>query len=382
VRLTSLTVENLKPATVRREIPDDMLTGHYLIVQPSGVKSWAIRYRHHGISKKLTLGGFPLYDLKTARERARDALRMVAEGGDPANEKAEAKKVRSVEELCREFIDNHCKHKNRPSTIKLVELALQNYVLPAWRGRTATDITRDDIKSLLRKIATEKPAQANRVHAIIRKLFNYAFDEGLVKESPCQRIAQISKNEDRDRVLSDSELRAIWLAADKMGYPFGTVIKLLILTGQRRCEVSEMQWKELDLERSIWTLPASRCKNNHSHEIQLSPQAVSILRAVPRMGDYVFSYDGGRSPITMSSQLKDRIDLLAKVGDWRLHDLRRSAASGMAKLGIQPHVLDRVLNHVTGAVRGVAAVYNRFDYGDERRKALATWATHIYSLVS
>jgi integrase len=370
----------MKAATVRQEIPDDMLRGHYLIVQPSGVKSWAIRYRHHGISRKYTIGTFPRFDLKTARERARDALRSVEEGRDPANEKAESKKVRTAEELCREFIDNHCKHNNRSSTVYLVELALQNHVLPAWRGRVVTDITRDDIKSLLRKIAVETPAAANRLHAIIRKMFNYAFDEGLVKESPCVRIAQITKHEDRDRVLSDSELRSIWIAADQVGYPFGSVVKVLVLTGQRRNEVAEMRWSELDLDRGIWTLPAARCKNGKSHEVQLAPQVVKILRSVPRMSDYVFSYDGGHSPLTMSSNLKDRIDVSAKVEDWRLHDLRRSAASGMAKLGIGPHIIDKILNHTNGAVRGVAAIYNRHDYGDERRKALATWADHIYSL--
>jgi integrase len=264
----------------------------------------------------------------------------------------------------------------------LVELIMQNYVVRAWRGRTAAEITRADIKALLREIASTKPTQANRVHAVVRKLFRWAADEEIISSSPCQGIARVAEEEDRERVLSDQELRRVWLAADQMGFVFGDVIKMLLLTAQRRNEVSQMEWSELDLDRAIWTLPAARCKNGHSHEVQLSPQAVNILRSIPRIGDskYVFTLNG-HSPITMSSQLKDKIDALANVPDWRLHDLRRTAASGMARLRIPPHVLDRILNHVQGSVSGIAKIYNRHDYGNERREALAAWANQLYSLV-
>jgi integrase len=380
MKLTTLSVENAKPAATRKEIPDALLRGLYLVVQPSGLKSWAVRYRNRQRkSKKLTIGSYPLFDLKAARERARTALRDVAEGGDPANKKQQ--KSYTIEKLTADFLEHYCRHNNRPKTIKLVELIMQNYILPAWRGRTAQEITRANIKSLLREIASSKPVQANRVHAVVRKLFRWAVDEEIISSSPCQGIARVAEEKDRERVLSDQELRRVWLAAEQMGFAFGDVIKVLLLTAQRRNEVSQMEWSELDLDRAIWTLPAARCKNGHSHEVQLSPQAVNILQSIPRIGDskYVFTLNGHR-PIYMSSQLKSRLDRMAKVEDWRLHDLRRSAASGMAKLGIPPHVLDKVLNHVAGSIGGIAKIYNRHDYNDERREALALWSKHIAAL--
>jgi integrase len=359
-----------------------LLKGLYLIVQVSGAKSWAVRYRHHGATRKLTIGAYPLFDMKAARDKAREALRAVAEGRDPGRDKLEAKRATvTIEQLAEDFIEHHCRRHNRPSTVRLAELALRNHVLPHWRGRTAGQITRADIRDVLRKIAATGGAHANRIHAVIRKMFGWAVDEEIVKESPCNGVKRVAQEHDRERVLTDQELGKIWLAAEKIGYPHGDVVKLLALTAQRKSEVVRMAWDELDLSRGIWTLPATRSKNHRSHEVQLSRGAVAILQSVPRIDGsrFVFSLDG-KAPIWMSSQAKQRLDMLAGVQDWRLHDLRRSAASGMARLGISPHILDRCLNHVQGTVRGIAAIYNRHDYNDERRAALQTWAKHIASI--
>jgi integrase len=378
MRLTALSVENAKPAAARREIPDALLPGLYLVVQPSGHKSWAVRYRSNGVSKKLTLkGGYPIIDLALARELGREALRKVAKGEDPASDR----KADTFGQFAADYLEQHCRVKNRPSTIRLTELYLQNYMLPRWRDRKMADITSKDIRDLLKGVASTKPAASIRLHATLRGLFNRAVEMEVISASPCDRVKAPAQDQSRDRVLSDAELARIWRAAEQMGGPFGAVIWVLTLTAQRKSEVAQMTWDEIDLARGVWALPAARAKNRKGHEIQLSKEVIKILESVPRIADskYVFTLDG-RNAMHASTQLKARLDTLAGVKDWRLHDLRRSAASGMARLGVAPHILDRILNHVTGAVRGIAAIYNRHDYNDERREALARWAKHVSTI--
>jgi integrase len=170
-------------------------------------------------------------------------------------------------------------------------------------------------------------------------------------------------------------------AADAEGYPFGHVIKLLVLTGQRRSEVAEMRWSEIDLERRVWTIPSSRSKNGHAHEVPLSAAAINVIGSVPRFlnSGYVFTTTG-QAAISGFGRAKNRFEEVLGIENWRMHDLRRTAASGMARLGVGPHVIEKVLNHKTGIISGVAAVYNRYAYENEKREALERWAMHINSL--
>jgi integrase len=186
----------------------------------------------------------------------------------------------------------------------------------------------------------------------------------------------------RDRVLSDAEIVRVWNACDVIGWPFGTLFRILLLTAQRRDEVAELRWLELDLNAALWTLPKERAKNNRTHEVPLAPTVVEMLAARPRLdeSDLIFTTNG-KTAVSGFSQAKRRLDELAGVQDWRLHDLRRTATTGMAKLGVEPHVADRILNHKQGVIRGVAAVYNRHAYLDERRAALNLWAAYVLRLV-
>jgi integrase len=196
-------------------------------------------------------------------------------------------------------------------------------------------------------------------------------------------------------VLSDDELRWTWAACDEIGWPFGPLVKLLALTGQRRDEVASVEWAELDLKSRTWRMPREKAKNDRGHEIQLSDAALEVLNSIPSLGSDLIFTTTGETSVSGFSRAKERLDAAmfaakreelgakcASIPPWRLHDLRRTAATGMARLNFPPHVVDKVLNHVSGTIRGVAAVYNRFEYLEERRAALEAWGRHVGRLIS
>jgi integrase len=184
----------------------------------------------------------------------------------------------------------------------------------------------------------------------------------------------------RDRILTDDELKAVWRGAAKEGYPFGAILQLLILTGQRRGEVGGMMWSELDLEAGTWSLPRERVKNDRRHEVPLSRQALAIFKNVPRIGDkYVFTLSG-TAPYN-GWKAKERIEEAVGIAPWTVHDLRRTAASRMAKLGVSLVVIEKILNHVSGSLAGIVGVYQRHEFAEEKRAALQRWADHVEQLV-
>lgn len=197
--------------------------------------------------------------------------------------------------------------------------------------------------------------------------------------NPCAEIRAPAPHQSRDRVLSDAELASVWRACERVGYPFGSIVRLLILTAQRPSEVAGMLWSELDLTARTWSIPAAKTKSNRAQVVPLVSQAIELIRVMPRLrGDLIFPAVGshGRS-FSGFSKAKRRIDQIAGVSGWTLHDLRRTAASGLARLGVAPHVVERILNHTTGTLGGVAGVYDRFGYLPEMRVALEQWALHV-----
>src|SRR5262249_35891783 len=280
-------IEAIQPPAARREIADGWLPNLYLVVQPTtGAKSWAIRYRHNGATRKVTLGAYPAIDLKAARELGSKALRLVAEGHDPGEEKAQARAKRpdSIDRVVEQFLERHCRRVNRPKTAYETERLLRRHVLPRWHGRNIDSITRRDVLDVLDRIVDSGASiEANRALAAVRKLFNWALSRDIIPSSPCAGVKPPSAEHSRDRVLSDDELKCVLQAADKVGWPFGSVVKLLALTGQRRDEVGQMRWSEVDLEKRLWTLPRERMKANQLHEVALSAPAIDILKSAPRL---------------------------------------------------------------------------------------------------
>jgi integrase len=366
-RLTTKSVEAMQGAAERREIPDGYLRGLYLVVQPSGSKSWAVRYRYGGRSRKHTIGAYPVFDLKAARDNAGKVLRAVSEGRDP-----EQRRSGSVEDVVAQFLERHCKD-YRPRSLKETERLLR-VNLAKWHGRNIDSITRADVRAMLASI--DAPITANRVHSITRKLFNWAVENDIIVSSPVAGVRPPSQEKSRDRVLTDDELIKIWRAAPEG--PFGGIVKLAILTGQRRTEVSQMEWAEI--AGDTWTLPKERTKNGRQHEVPLSRQAKAVLENLPRISDrFVFSYD--TTPFNGFSKSKARLDKASGVVNWTIHDLRRTTASGLAKLGVSLVVIEKILNHVSGSLAGIVGVYQRHEFADEKRAGLQQWADHVERLV-
>jgi integrase len=278
VPLTARSVENAKPDPSRRlELPDGALPGFYLVVQPSGAKSWAVRYRVNERPKKFTLGPYPRLSLGDAREQARTALRLASEGRDPSTLRTAAEREAEIATKLRfgavaaEFIERYAKPRNRtwPETERLLTKA----DLTPWQERDLRAISRQEVLTVLDQIVERgAPIQANRLVAALRRFFGWAVERGLLGASPMASLKPPSAEAHRDRVLSDDELRAVWLAADEIGYPFGPAVQLMILTGQRRSEVLEAEWREFDLERGLWSIPRERAKNGSGHVVLIHPR--------------------------------------------------------------------------------------------------------------
>jgi integrase len=417
--LTVKALENLKPGAARREIPDGHTRGLFFVLQPSGAGSWAFRYRFAGKPKKLTLGPHPAIDLPAARRLASEAVQVVARGEDPAAAKKAAKEVaRAVAEPVRDlvetivdtFVDRYAKKQTRENSWRETERILKREIVGAWEGKRLSQIGRADVHDLLDKIVDRgAPIVANRTLAALRRMCGWAVERGLIDASPCEKVRAPAAENSRDRVLSATEIKTTWEAFEAIGWPFGPMAKLLLLTGARRDEVADARWSEIDLDKKIWTIAKERSKNGLAHEIPLSDAAVKILKALPRISagekegkksDFVFTTTG-KTSVSGFSRAKEQFDAVildalrgetAALGEsvedvkapahWTFHDLRRTTASGMAGLGIPPHVVEAVLNHKSGTIKGVAAIYNRYSYADEKKAALEAWARKLATIVS
>ena len=399
VKLTKRAVDALVATDGRLFVADTDLAGFGMIVTPAGSKSYIVEYRpgpggRAAPKRRVTIGkhGSP-WTPATARDEAKRTLGLVAAGRDPAAEKTEARRKEgtTVEQIATDFIEKYCKA--RQKSWQETERVFRNDVYPAFGSKPVEDITRQDVVRLVDAVAARGPIMANRTLAYVRKFFNWCIERGYLTATPCAGIKQPGAAKARERVIDDGELAEVWRAAEAIGGNWGAVVKLLILTAQRRDEVVSMRWEELDLESTNWTLPGERTKNKRWHEVPLVATAVAALRAVPRLAGcpYVFSTTG-MTAMSGLSRAKRRLDAAiadsrAKVGNaepmpgWTFHDLRRTATTGMARLGIHPHVADAILNHKSGAIQGVAAVYNRHGYLDERRRALEAWEGHVMVVV-
>ncbi|MFL5081547.1 MAG: tyrosine-type recombinase/integrase [Microvirga sp.] len=383
-RLTEIGVKRVAPDPRRRlEIHDELAPGLMLRVTESGKKSWSVLYRVagqgpggvRGALRRITLGHYPLLDLRTAREQARAVVDAADHGRDPARQRqheAQSRQAQTVSAVSDRFIALYAK----PNTKKWREAQalLQRYVLPGWGEVAIHDIRRADAHELLdRLVADGRVAMAREVRKHLTKLFNWSVDRGIVTASP---LAGMERPEiayrPRERVLSMEELRAISDGAEQMGYPFGPLFRLLIFTGQRRSEIALARRRWLLQDLRTLEIPAASYKTGRPHAVPSAEPSLRILASLPRWspGDYFFSTTAGLKPVTGFSTAKVRLDRLSKVHNWVIHDLRRSVATHMARLGVPQEHIERVLGHV---IEGVAGTYNRYSYLDEKRAALELW---------
>ena len=397
--LTTRFVDAAKPRhnsagdAVRAEYPDAACPGLHLVVQPTGTRSWAFRFRRRTDRKnvKLTLGkaGDGGLSLAAARHAAAAHRHRLEQGAvlvtpvtavTPQSVRAGDK----VEAAVASFLELHVRRKNRISTARVTENIFNRIIVPAWRNRTIDSIRRRDIIDLVEDVAASgRGYHANRTCAVLSKFFAWLVARDALTFSPVTGVERPHKEKTRSRVLTDDELRVLWLACGHEGAS-GEAIRLMTLTGARRGEVGEMSRREVDQDHQLWNLPAERTKNGRPHTIPLSTQAWTLIEARPRFAgcDFVFTIDGKRV-VNNWDEVKHRISAKAGItaSSWRLHDLRRTCASGMQKLGIQVPVIEKALNHISGTFRGIVGVYQTHDYADEVRIALQRWADRVEEIV-
>ncbi|MFZ5690552.1 MAG: tyrosine-type recombinase/integrase [Pseudomonadota bacterium] len=442
-RLTDVSIRQMRGRGNRYETPDTGCPGLYLVIQPNGSKSWAVRYRSpieldgkgQRKAKKLTLGpcaegatkteiGGPL-SLRGARKLATDAMVKVKLGIDPASERRaavdqrreEAKVDDTIEAVFDRFMVRRVKKRSQVA-LRQTSLAEDRRMFktriapekkvrgkPSLRGKRIQDITKRDILQLLDSIVDEAPVMANRVLALLRRFFNWCIEQAMIDVSPCAGVLPPGVEKKRERVLNHLEIVALWRAAEIRGYPFGKIAQLLLLTGQRVDEVREARRAEFDLTAGVWTIAGQRTKNGVVHDVPLSPQVINVIKSIPEVdgGALLFGRmfarsdreddDEERAVSGMSratSLLRSDLHKQLLKDDpaanepehWTLHDLRRTLYTGLQELGFSIEIAEAVTNHISGTRAGVARTYARHRYAREKREALGAWGRYVDALVS
>jgi integrase len=447
--LTAAAVAKYRSGPKRRRVRDGGARSLFLIIEPSGHKSWQMRFRRpDGKPGKMTLGqvhigpetdgapvvGMPL-TLQGARQLAAEIHRQRNLGGDPVGDH-KARKHRQHAELeeqkagafaacVRNYVEEYAKPKNRNwrESARLLGLdyprdggeaaETKGGLLQRWGDKPVRNIDGHDVWSVIdeaKRVGVpgldarnpgKSDARARRLFATLSSFFTWAQRQRFVEANPCRSVPQPATATARDRVLSDDEIRWFWQACEFADAPrvpgapkpFKPLLRLLLVTGQRVDEVAGLTHDELSEDGATWSLPGSRTKNKKPHIVPLSPLARELIATMPDDGGLVFTTNG-RTPVSGWSRMKRRLDaaMLAitrkersahfTIPPWRLHDLRRTAVTGMAELGVPPHVVELVVNHISGHRAGVAGTYNKAELIDDRREALERWANHLTGLIA
>jgi len=329
-----------------------------------------VRYRHNGQQIVRSIGRHGALTPDTARARAKQLLGTVAGGTDPFAQALSGEGFATS-------VDRYLERKRstlKPNSFRESERYLRNHSAPLHSLRLA-QIDRRKVAALLGEIETSAgPASRNRLRSALSAFFSWCLTEGLVDANPVAGTAKANEGGSRERVLARDELRALWHALDDG--PFSEVVRLLLLTGQRRNEIGKLQWNEIDLIRRVIVLAPARTKNSRQHELPLSRQALAIIQRQTKLNSSGFLFGPIRG-FGDWAKAKAALDQRLGIAPFTLHDLRRTCATGMAELGVQPHIIEAVLNHVSGHKAGVAGIYNRARYEAEMREALQRWADHL-----
>jgi integrase len=377
--LTDASVKRLKPPkSGQLDIFDRGYPGLALRVSYGGGKSWAFFYRY-GLNsdgkprlRRMRLGIYPAMSLAQSREAWRAARHEVLAGRDPS-QRIETGATDFVGVFHEWLKRDQAKNRSHDQVKQIIEKNVH------WGQRRIADIGRRDVLDVIDAIvARGSPITACRVHAHLHRLFKWSVGRGIIASNPMADMPLPATSPKRERVLSDVELAAVWRASEQLGWPFGPVIQLLILTGARREEIGKLQWSEI--EGNEITLSGERTKNGEPHYIPLSKPAFAILKGGKRIGPFVFTFSG-TNPVTGWSQTKHRLDELVEIPPWRIHDLRRTAATGLQKLKTPLQVTEAILGHTSGSRAGIIGIYQRHDYADEKRAALEAWGAYVMALV-
>lgn len=393
-KITKRTLDSLQTSGMSGFVWDEDLKGFGVRITASGSVSYVIQYRLGGReakSRRYTIGGHGSpWTPATARSEAQRLLILVAQGIDPV-EANKQRRREAVDLAFSNYADRFAHSCKGAGWRKLVDRSLRLHLKPVLGNKPLPKITRPDVVTVFDRIPDEQIANRRNVFAVLRRLFKWALSRGDIQNSPMEGMETPPPVKARDRWLSDSELARVWTHTAACHRCFGPIIRLLILTGQRREEVTGLHWEELDRVAGEWRLPAERTKNGEPSTVPLNALAIAELDLVargekwPRRGR-IFPTSSGAG-FTAYSKGKAKLDRLIAADEegfipaWRLHDLRRTLATGFQRLGVRFEVTEAVLNHVGGSRSGVAGVYQRHDWRDEKRDALRAWNDHVVELL-
>jgi len=389
------------PKKGRLALADALEPGLVLRVTEDDRRSWSVRVwtgpKDRRVQRRVTLGhprerdGSPVLSLAAARQAARDVKIAAAEGralvpGDGL------KDVQSWGELAEQYIAAR-EGERRPATMTQIKRVLRHRDLAEWRNRPAIRIAPDDVRRLRDQVHERGPVMATRYLRVVSAMGKWAVSEGKIGTNPAAGILPRAKEQERERVLTDGEIGAFMRACDRLDYPFRQIGQMLLWSSARLREVAHMEWPELSLDFRVWVIPAARSKNGKAHTLHLSAPACACLRELAEQrqriemlkhSPYVFTTNGRK--FSLFSTLKEKIDaamdqeLGAAAAHWVLHDLRRTAASTMARLKVAPHVVEKILNHRDGVISGVAAIYNQYTYENETAEAIEALGKFVVGL--
>jgi integrase len=364
--LTAVSVEKIRPPKEGSlEVFDLGYPGLALRVGHGGAKTFEHFYRVGGKLKRETLGRWPAISLADARMAWRKTREAIAKGEAPS----QGAKAPLFETVVEDWLKRD-QSQNKASSFYQATRSVEAELLPAWRGKPVDRISKSDVLAVLDGIIDRgAPVMARRAQAHINRFFSWCIERDILKSDPTAGMPRVGNVKSRDRVLCDAEWAKIWSAA--IG-PYGAATRLLLLTGARREEISQLRWSEIDGD--CIRLEATRTKTGVPHDIY------QLLAGMPRIGEFVFT-STGKGPIQAWSQAKAKLDAESGVTGWRIHDLRRTVATGMQKLGITLQVVEAVLGHTSGSRAGVVGIYQRHDYAEEKRAALEAWGAHVTELV-
>ncbi|MBV9824143.1 MAG: tyrosine-type recombinase/integrase [Alphaproteobacteria bacterium] len=387
IKFTARTIDALKPPlSGRADYWDAELPGFGLRIAapPPGKiaaprKTWNVLYRTGGRQSRLTLGTYPTVPLADARQKARDALWQVAHGKDPAAEKKAERLAETVSELADLYIEKHAKPNKR--TWDTDQRVINRDIKPVWGNRKIASIKRRDVIAWVDRLMERgKPIMANRTFEVARMMFSFAAARDLIEASPFYGVSKPAPERQRERVLAEEELRKVWAAIEAEPAPLAEIMKLRLLTAQRGGEIASMRWQDIDFATRWWTIPAELNKSNRTHRVPLTPGALAILSELlkrPEHPEMVFpGKEGYRVAVVWRSG--DRVRRVSGV-DFVPHDLRRTAASHMASMGIGRLTIGKLLNH---ADPSVTSVYDRHSYDAEKRVALEAWEHRLDEIIT
>lgn len=397
-KITKRAVDSLSPGEKDILLWDEDLRGFGVKVTPTGSKIYLVQYRlgGRGVStKRYTIRRHGAWTPSAARQEAERVLRLADTGVDPQAKAVEHQQIEidlRFEAYAERFLLDFGKRNWRPRTYASAESNLRRWITPTLKSKALPEISRREIRALFEKLPAASPALPRNLYALLRKLFAWAVENEDLERSPFEQMQSPKSVAPRERVLTDNELKEIIMCLGDLGPPFDRMFRLLMITGQRRDEVSGMNWVELNRSHAEWTIPGDRTKNAKVHIVPLNTNAIAELDSLaggviwPHQG-FVFSTNG-RTPVSGYSRAKARLDRILScrtpiaILPWRLHDFRRTFATNMQRLNVRFEVTEALLNHVSGSKSGVAGVYQRHDWKLEKQNAMERWAGKLAALIA